>query len=356
MAEEDKPEEKIVGGKGITSGRNVSIGDVSGQFAAGENINQEMNISLANFEKAIISGNVLHLDNVNIDSKMIDVLAEKLIKLLNIDPQVVQVTSVELPPPHIDEQIQEIDAAQSQIEDQGFSFTAETSYNLGMLEAYRRDYEKALAYFNSVVQKNPEYKQAYKSIARLQQYLATQEIDENKLNSAVNRLNSARSAVDVLLQLDPLDVDTLALRGYIYKTLGQLSEAQGKINDRKTHFTEAARMFEHLLLLNPTNASAQNGWGNIQYILGNLDAAIAAYSRAIELYPLYTAAFHDLALAYEQKMEADQAHAKKWCQEALKAWRKAYELAPEDSGFTPNNILTIGKRINWLERRCISLM
>ena len=356
MTEEDKPEGKIVGGKGITSAGSATIGDVSGQFAAGENINQEMNISLANFEKAIISGNILHFDNVNIDPKMIDVLAKKLIKLLNIDPKVVQATSVESLPPHIDEQIQEIDAAQSQIEDQGFSSTAETSYNLGMLEAYRRDYEKALAYFNSAVQKNPEYKQAHKSIARLQQHLATQEIDENKLNSAINRLNSARSAVDVLLQLDPLDTDTLALRGYIYKTLGQLSEAQGKIDDRKAHFTEAARMFEHLLLLDPTNASAQNGWGNIQYTLGNLDAAIAAYSRAIELSPKYTAAFHDLALAYEQKMEADRAHAKKWCREALKAWRRAYELAPEDSGFTPYNILTIGQQINWLERKCSLLM
>ncbi|MGE5457203.1 MAG: tetratricopeptide repeat protein, partial [Methanococcaceae archaeon] len=145
-------------------------------------------------------------------------------------------------------------------------------------------------------------------------------------------------------------------RGYIYKTLGHLSEAQGKVNEKQAHFAEAARMFEHLLLSDPTNASVQNGWGNIQYILGNLDAAIAAYNRAIELYPQYTAAFHDLALAYEQKMEVDRAHAKGWCQEALKAWKKAYELAPEDPGFTPYNILTIGQRINRLERECSSLM
>ncbi len=90
--------------------------------------------------------------------------------------------------------------------------------------------------------------------------------------------------------------------------------------------------------------------------MGNLDSAIAAYNHAIELCPKYTAAFHDLALAYEQKIEADRAHAKKWCQEALKAWRREYELAPEDSGFTPYYILTIGQRINWLESKCSSLM
>lgn len=355
MDEENILKENVTGGAGITAGRDTTISGVSGQLAVGKNIRQEMNILRANFEKAVISGNI-YLDNVNIDPKMIDLLAEKLIKLLNISPQVLQATSIESLPPHIDGHVQEIYAAQSQIEDQGFSSTAEAAYNLGILEAYRKNYEEALAYFSLAVQRDPEYKQAYKSIARLQQSLATQEIGENKLNSAVNRLNSARSAVDLLLPLDPQDVDTLALRGYIYKSLGQISEAQGKMDDRKAHFTEAARMFEHLMLLDPTNASVQNGWGNIQYFFGNLDAAIGAYSRAIELSPKYTAAFNDLALAYEQKMEVDKAHAKKWCQEALKAWRKAHELAPTDSGFTHNYMLTIGKRINWLERRCSSLI
>lgn len=45
MTEENKPEGKVVGGTGITSGENVSIGGVSGQFAAGENITQTQSIT-----------------------------------------------------------------------------------------------------------------------------------------------------------------------------------------------------------------------------------------------------------------------------------------------------------------------
>jgi hypothetical protein len=48
-------------------------------------------------------------------------------------------------------------------------------------------------------------------------------------------------------------------------------------------------------------------------------------------------------------MDADPKNEAKWRQKALKAWRKTYELAPNDAGFSADYILTIGKRINWLE-------
>jgi hypothetical protein len=82
-----------------------------------------------------------------------------------------------------------------------------------------------------------------------------------------------------------------------------------------------------------------------------VDAAIAAYRRAIGLAPGYSAAWHDLAAAYEAKMQADSAHAAHWRKQALAAWRKTYALAPEDPSFTPDYIMTIGQRINWLERQ-----
>jgi hypothetical protein len=33
-------------------------------------------------------------------------------------------------------------------------------------------------------------------------------------------------------------------------------------------------------------------------------------------------------------------------------WRKTYELAPNDPGFSADDLLTIGKRILWLEEQC----
>ena len=51
MTEENKPEGKVVGNTGITAGGNFTIGDVSGQFAVGENINQVQSIKQNDLEE-----------------------------------------------------------------------------------------------------------------------------------------------------------------------------------------------------------------------------------------------------------------------------------------------------------------
>jgi len=151
------------------------------------------------------------------------------------------------------------------------------------------------------------------------------------------------------MHTDPTDARALALRGYIAKTLAQIAQARGQPADRGKYAQEAARLFEQAAKLNPSDAGAQNGLGNVQHMLGNLDAAIAAYRRAIKLAPGYAAAWHDLAAACEAKMHADPAHAEKWRKAALEAWRKTYALAPEDPGFSADTIVSIGQRIHRLE-------
>jgi hypothetical protein len=68
--------------------------------------------------------------------------------------------------------------------------------------------------------------------------------------------------------------------------------------------------------------------------------------------PNYTAAYHDVAIAFETKMNTDPTHTKDWCKKALEAWQKTYELAPNDPGFSADYIVTIGKRISWLKHKC----
>lgn len=51
MTEEPESDKKVVGGPGITSGGNVTIGDVSGQLAIGENITQTQTLSATNLEE-----------------------------------------------------------------------------------------------------------------------------------------------------------------------------------------------------------------------------------------------------------------------------------------------------------------
>ena len=154
--------------------------------------------------------------------------------------------------------------------------------------------------------------------------------------------------LDVHLMVQP--VDALAQRGYIAKDLAQLAEARRQDGERTKYYQEATRLFETAAKLDPNEPGVQNGLGNVHFALGNLDDAISAYRRAIELAPSYTAAHHDLAMAYEAKMKADPGQAGMWRQHALDEWQTTYNLAPQDPGITPEKLVSIGKRISWLKQ------
>lgn len=51
MTEENESDKKVVGGPGITAGGNVSFGDVSGQLAVGEHIEQTQTLTLSISDK-----------------------------------------------------------------------------------------------------------------------------------------------------------------------------------------------------------------------------------------------------------------------------------------------------------------
>lgn len=91
MTEENKPEGKVVGGAGIAAGGNVTIGDVSGQIATGENINQvqaieqkdlkEIRESLLEFQRGIdklgLETNDQNIVNGDINSAIKETQEEK---------------------------------------------------------------------------------------------------------------------------------------------------------------------------------------------------------------------------------------------------------------------------------------
>jgi tetratricopeptide (TPR) repeat protein len=228
----------------------------------------------------------------------LNTIAKLLATLQGVDQQALQKLGTQVVPEHVSRQIAEVVAAQQEVTAQGVQITAATAYHLGMLAAYDRKYDMALGYFRQATQADPEYSAGFAAIAWLQQSRAQDDLFYRDLDAAVSKLADAREAG---AHTDPLDPSALALRGYIAKTLAQVAEARRQPADRQKYYSEAARLFEHAAQLNPTDASAQNGLGNIQYALGNLDAAITAYRRGVTLAPSYTAAYHDLALAYEGK-------------------------------------------------------
>jgi tetratricopeptide (TPR) repeat protein len=250
---------------------------------------------------------------------------------------------------HIRRQIKEIELAQKEAEAQGVTLEPKDAYRLGTLAMYRRDYDSALDYFRKAAANDPEYSQAFAAVAWILQRQAMSDMAHQDYDAAMSKLSDAYVAA---ARTNPLDSYGLALRGSIAKTQAQIAGIQKDQASRHKYYGEAARMFKGALNLNSSDASAWNGLGNVEYAEDNLDAAIEAYNKAIELIPNYTAAHHDLAIAYERKMQVDPASADEWCQKALAAWKQAYHLAPNDPGFTSEKILEMGQRILELEQQC----
>jgi Tfp pilus assembly protein PilF len=85
--------------------------------------------------------------------------------------------------------------------------------------------------------------------------------------------------------------------------------------------------------------------GSVEYMQGNLDAAIIAIERAIQLNPNYAAAHHDLGGVLVAKMKG-------WCRKALQAFERAYQLAEHDPGFSEDDRARIQGYISWLQQQC----
>ena len=277
----------------------------------------------------------------------LDQIVARLAAMVGANKHVLLYPGAKPPPENVSRQIAAVATAQKEAAAKGLAVGAEALYRLGILAAYDRDYASALEYFRQATQANPEYGNAYFAIARLQQSLAVDDIRRRNYDAAVARLADARVAA---MHTDPTDALALAQRGYIAKTLAQVAEARGQEDERKSYYREAAHLFETAAKLDPDEPGVLNGLGNVQHALGNLDAAIGAYVRAVDLVPGYAAAHHDLAIAYEAKIKADPAQAALWRQRALAEWRTTYELAPADPAFTAEYTVEIGKRISWLKQ------
>lgn len=299
----------------------------------------------------------IHIGDTFVDRQIIfsmgpegmDQFIDKLADRLGAEKRLVQQLDSQPVSEDAGRQIVEAVAAERELTAQGGQVKPTSLYHLGMLAAYQREYDTALDYFRQATQADPEYADAFETIVWLQQSLASADLANQDVDTAKARLAEAREAAG---KTDPLDPDALALRGYIAKTLAQIADAKDNQGDGEKYYREAERLFEGAVRLDPTNAGALNGLGNVCDARGDLDGAISAYRQAIEIDPNYTSAHHDLAIAYEGKWRADSAQAQQWCALALQAWRVAYELASDDPGFSSDSVVRIGQRIRWLKSQC----
>ncbi len=251
-------------------------------------------------------------------------------------------------------------------------------YYQGRNAYYERRYNLALDYFQQATDSDPGFADAYEMICHAQQSLAMREIQQGNYDAAELKLIKAQ---DAARQTSPLDAQAVALRGFVFKSFAQVAEGRGRaaraageaarkqqrvqeaaqydaraqrfFQEAGGHYALAERRFEEALSLDPDDASAQLGMGNVLFAQGKLDGAYAACSRATQLMPKFTSAHHDLALVCEAKMAADPAHAGTWCRRALAAWWQAYQLMQGDAAYGPDYASTyIVPRLNWLMEQC----
>jgi tetratricopeptide (TPR) repeat protein len=251
-------------------------------------------------------------------------------------------------------------------------------YYQGRNAYYERRYDLALDCFRQATERDPGFADAYEMICHVQQSLAMHDIQQRNYDAAELKLIKAQEAAR---QTDPLDAQAMALRGFVFKSFAQVADGRGRaaraageearkqgraqeaaqyharaqrfFQEAGGHYALAERRFEQALSLDPDDASAQLGMGNVLYAQGKLDGAIAACSRATELMPRFTSAHHDLALVCEGKMAADPGRADEWCRRALAAWWQAYQLMQGDAAYGPDYASTyILPRLTWLMERC----
>lgn len=335
-------------------GDHIEIEEVSGGTVAVGQGAQAIGTLIERLEETHIAGDYVERQEIShtilvVGSDGLDQLTAWLAKQQDVGSEVVIQPGSKVPSAQADQQIAEVLAAQQETAAKGVETSPQSAYRLGMLAAYRRDYDIALEYFNQAGSADPHYSQAFESIAWLQQSLAVEAIKRRDYDEGYNRLAKARTAAQ---KTDPLDTHALALRGYIAKTLAQIAAAQNNTAASQDYYAEAERLFKHIIQIDKENASAYNGLANVQFSAGNYDGAITSSLQAIELFPNYTAAYHDLALAYEAKWRDEPQGWERWCVRALAAWRETYRQAPGDPAFTADKILQIGRRIHDLERYC----
>ena len=104
-----------------------------------------------------------------------------------------------------------------------------------------------------------------------------------KADAARALTNKNLQAVDAALKSFPNDADFHALMGYTVKDIYQTSKGLLPSEQRKAYLNRARSSFENALQLDPNNASAHNGMGNVLFFEGRFDEALKEHDTALQL-------------------------------------------------------------------------
>lgn len=108
-------------------------------------------------------------------------------------------------------------------------------------------------------------------------------LERGKPSAALALTQENLRAVDEALNAFPNDADFHSLKGYILKDAYQSSKGLLPANQRQRYLGRARASFEDALRLDPTNAGAHNGMGNILFFERLFDEAIKEHDTALKL-------------------------------------------------------------------------
>ena len=131
---------------------------------------------------------------------------------------------------------------------------------------------------------------------------AVEMTEQNKLGAARVLTEKNLKAADAALKAYPNDPNFHSLMGYTLKDLYQSSKNLLPPGQRQEYLGRARKSFEQALRLDPNNAAANNGMGNVLFFEGHFDEAIKKHDTAIKLMDgNYPAAEHDKRLVLKVK-------------------------------------------------------
>ena len=108
-------------------------------------------------------------------------------------------------------------------------------------------------------------------------------LEKGKSQEAIALIDKNLNAADEALKSFPNDPDFHSQKGYMLKDVYQSSKRVLSPEKRRKYLTLARESFQEALRLDPKNAGAHNGMGNVLFFEGKFDAAIKEHDIALRL-------------------------------------------------------------------------
>ena len=162
--------------------------------------------------------------------------------------------------------------------------TAQASFHAGKACYEARNYPEAIANFQTAIQINPRYEEAYKQLAM-----------------SLSRSSRHEEALAIWKKLLTINANNAAaymgLAG-IYKSYAAKSETGGEASNRKRFLEQALTAYKQYVRLRSQEPEGHFSLGETHYQLGNFREAVESYKRVLKLDPISEGANFNLGCAY----------------------------------------------------------